>query len=263
MRPHRNPAAVSGLAIAAALMLSEPALLGQSAANGVAPTATAAKKWTPPYTPDGRPDLQGVWDFRTATPLERPRELGSREFLTDEEIAAFERRAAEREDGRPPEDSRSDPSVHPPWWLDYGKHVVGTRRSSLIVEPADGRVPPMTAQAQKQAAERRQDRARRGPADAPEDRSLWERCITRGLPEGMLPAGYNNNVQLVQSPGYVVIHSEMIHDARIVPLDGRPHAPAAVRPWTGDSRGRWDGDTLVIETTNFSDKVNFRGPVRT
>jgi hypothetical protein len=216
-------------------------------------------KWTLPRTPDGQPDLQGVWDYRTATPLERPRELGSREFLTDAEIAAFEARALEREDGRPPEDARSDPSVHPPWWLDYGKQVVGTKRSSLIVDPPDGRLPPVTPEAQRRAAERRAARAGRGPADGPEDRSQWERCITRGLPEGMLPAGYNNNLQFVQTPGYVVIFSEMIHDARIVPLDARTHLPASVRQWTGDSRGRWDGDTLVVETLGFSDKSSFRG----
>ena len=151
-----------------------------------------------------------------------------------------------------------DPSVHPPWWLDYGRQVVSTRRSSLVVDPHDGRIPALTAQAQHRAAERRAASRARGPADSPEDRTLWERCITRGLPEGMLPAGYNNNVQFVQTPAYVVIISEMIHDARIVPIDGRPHAPASIRSWLGDSRGRWEGDTLVVETTNFSPKANFR-----
>ena len=149
--------------------------------------------------------------------------------------------------------------MHPPWWLDYGRSVVGTRRSSLVVDPSDGRIPALTADAQMRAAERRTASRGRGPADSPEDRTLWERCITRGLPEGMLPAGYNNNVQFVQTPGYVVIVSEMIHDARIVPIDGRPHAPAAIRSWLGDSRGRWEGNSLVVETTNFSPKTNFRG----
>jgi len=221
--------------------------------------ATPSATWTSPRTPDGQPDLQGVWDYRTATPLERPKELGDRAFLTDDEIAEFERRAAEREDGRPPEDGRSDPSVHPPWWLDYGKRVVGTKRSSLIVDPADGRIPATTNEAKKRAADLRASRAGRGPADGPEDRSLWERCITRGLPEGMLPAGYNNNLQIVQTPTHVVLFSEMIHDARIVPIDGRPHVPQSVRTWTGDSRGHFEGNTLVIETTNFSDRSNFRG----
>lgn len=229
------------------------------ASNTPAGAAAPAAKWTAPRTPDGQPDLQGIWDYRTATPLERPKELGDRAFLTDEEIADFERRAAEREDGRPPEDGRADPSVHPPWWLDYGKRVVGTKRSSLIVDPADGRIPPITDEARKRAAALRASRTGRGPADGPEDRSLWERCITRGLPEGMLPAGYNNNLQIVQTPTHVVLFSEMIHDARIVPLDGRPHVSQNVRTWTGDSRGRFEGDTLVIETTNFSDKSSFRG----
>jgi hypothetical protein len=221
--------------------------------------AAQSKPWTAPRTPDGRPDLQGVWDYRTATPLERPPEFAAKEFLTDEEIAEYERRAAARPDGRPPDDGRSDPSVHPPWWLDYGHRVVGTRRSSLIVDPPDGRIPPLTGDAQKRAADRRAAAKGRGPADSPEDRSSWERCITRGLPEGMLPAGYNNNLQFLQTPSYIVMVSEMIHDARIVPTDGRPHAPATLRSWMGDSRGRWEGETLVIETTNFSAKSNFRG----
>ena len=232
--------------------------LASTAAAQVPAAPAAAAGWVMPRTPDGRPDLQGVWDYRTATPLERPPEFAGKEFLTDQEIAEYERRAAARDDGRPPDDPRSDPSVHPPWWLDYGRQVVSTRRSSLVIDPSDGRIPALTAQAQHRAGERRAASRGRGPADSPEDRTLWERCITRGLPEGMLPAGYNNNVQFVQTPGYVVIVSEMIHDARIVPIDGRAHAPAAIRSWLGDSRGRWEGDTLVVETTNFSPKANFR-----
>jgi len=208
---------------------------------------------------DGHPDLTGVWDYRTLTPLERPRQFANKEFLTDQEIASLEREATEREDGRPPGDARSAPSVHPPWWLDYGTKVVPTNRSSLIIDPPDGRIPPLTADAQKRDAARRAAGRGRGPADGPEDRSLWEQCITRGLPEGMLPAGYNNNIRIFQSPGYVVIEMEMIHDARIVPMDGRPHLPPNIRRWMGDPRGHWEGDTLVVETTNFSDRVNFHG----
>jgi hypothetical protein len=251
---------LSSCLLAAATLTVTPAWAqAVNRASNTPATATTSAKWTAPRTPDGQPDLQGVWDYRTATPLERPKELGDRAFLTDAEIARFERRAAEREDGRPPEDGRSDPSVHPPWWLDYGKRVVGTKRSSLIIDPADGRIPPVTDEARKRAAALRASRAGRGPADGPEDRSLWERCITRGLPEGMLPAGYNNNLQIIQTPTHVVLFSEMIHDARIVPLDGRPHVAPSVRTWTGDSRGRWEGETLVVETTNFSDKSGFRG----
>ena len=249
----------SCLLVAATLTVTPAWAQAVNRASNTPAAAAPSAKWTTPRTPDGQPDLQGIWDYRTATPLERPKELGDRAFLTDGEIAEFERRAAEREDGRPPEDGRSDPSVHPPWWLDYGKRVVGTKRSSLIIDPADGRIPPITDEARKRAAALRASRAGRGPADGPEDRSLWERCITRGLPEGMLPAGYNNNLQIIQTPTDVVLFSEMIHDARIVPLDGRPHVSQNVRAWTGDSRGHWEHDTLVVETTNFSDKSSFRG----
>jgi hypothetical protein len=215
--------------------------------------------WKAPRTAEGQPDLQGVWDYRTLTPLQRPKEFANKEFLTDQEIASLEQQAEERADGRPPGDARSAPSVHPPWWLDYGRRVVNTRRSSLIVDPPDGRVPPLTAEAQKRQQARRAATKGRGPSDGPEDRSLWERCITRGLPDGMLPAGYNNNIKIVQAPGYVVIWMEMIHDARIVPLDGRPRLPPHIRQWMGDGRGRWEGDTLVVETANFSDRVDFYG----
>ncbi len=245
--------------VSAALALTAASLAGQAPITASKPPAKTAKAWTPPRTPDGQPDLQGTWDYRTLTPLERPKEFAGREFLTDAEIADLERQAAEREDGRPPGDARTLPSVHPPWWLDYGTKVVGTHRSSLIIDPTDGRIPPLTAEAQKRNADRRGATRGRGPADGPEDRSVWERCITRGLPEGMLPAGYNNNIQILQTPGYAVIVMEMIHDARIIPLDGHPHAPQTLRSWMGDSRGRWDGNTLVVDTTNFSDKVSFHG----
>jgi hypothetical protein len=241
--------ALGCMALGAGLWAQAPALsAGQS--RGPDPV---------PRTADGRPDLQGIWDYRTLTPLERPREFAGKEFFTDEEAAAYERRAELRPDGRPPDDERSLPSVHPVWWLDYGKKLSGSRRTSLVVDPPDGRIPPLTAEAQARAAAARQSRTLRGSADGAEDRSLWERCVTRGLPEGMLPSGYNNFVQFVQTPSHVVILSEMIHDARIVSLDGRPHAPLGITGWMGDSRGRWEGDTLVVETTNFSSQANFRG----
>jgi hypothetical protein len=225
----------------------------------VAPFGQVKKPWTAPRTPDGHPDLQGIWDYRSATPLQRPQQFAGREFMTAEEAAEYERRAAEREDGRPPDDPRTEQSVHPSWWLDYGKTVVKTRRTSLIVDPPDGRIPPLTPEAQKRNAARRAEAAMHGPADSYENRSLFERCLTRGAPEGMLPGPYNNNLQLLQMPGYVVLFTEMIHDARIVPMDGRPHSAPTMRGWMGDSRGRWDGDTLVVDTVNFSDKISFRG----
>ena len=148
----------------------------------------------------------------------------------------------------------------PDWW-DPGTSHLANRRTSLIVDPADGHIPPMTPDAQKAAAARAQTR-RRGPAEGPEDLNLNERCLncaTAGPP--MLPGVYNNDVEIVQTRGYVVIYNEMIHEARIVPMDGRPHGN--VRRWMGDSRGHWDGQTLVVETTNFSDKTSFRAPTKT
>jgi hypothetical protein len=251
---------VVALAVAAGVF---GAPLRTTAQTGPAVDAAAAhapaRAWVTPRTPDGQPDLQGIWDYRTVTPLERPPQFKDKAFLTDEEVTDYERRAAARVDGRPPDDPRTDPSVQPPDWLDYGKKMVGGNRSSLIVDPPDGRIPPLTAEGQARAAARRSASQARGPADDPENRTLWERCITRGLPEGVLPAGYNNNIQIFQTPGYVILLMEMIHDARIVPLDGRPHLPAGTGQWMGDSRGRWEGDTLVIDTINFSDRANFRG----
>ena len=212
-----------------------------------------------PRTADGHVDLQGIWDFRSATALERPARFAGREFMTAEEAIAYEKEAVEREDGRPPDDGRTEQSVHPVWWLDYGKTVVKSRRTSLIVDPPDGRIPAQTPEGRERAAARRAAARDHGPADSYENRSLQERCITRGLPEVILPGPYNNNLQIVQTPGYVLLFTEMIHDARVVPMDGRPHSHQNLRSWMGDSRGRWDGDTLVIDTTNFTDRTNFRG----
>jgi hypothetical protein len=202
-----------------------------------------------PRTPEGKPDLQGFWDFRTATPLERPREVQGREFFTPQEAAEFERRAAER--------IAATQAVHAPGWLDYGARVLQDLRTSLIVDPADGRVPALTPDAQKKAAARAS--SRRGPADGPEDLNLGERCIMFSAGPPILPGPYNNNLQIVQTRDAVVILTEMIHDARVVPLDGRPHLPPAIRLWLGDSRGHWEGDVLVVETTNFTDRTPFRG----
>jgi hypothetical protein len=200
-------------------------------AVGAAQTST---EWVPLHTPDGKPDLQGVWDFRTATPLERPREFADREFLSDQDLAAVERRAAERVRVQSPDDPLLNTA---PWWLDFGTHVVSGRRSSLIIDPPDGRVPPMTPAGLKRQGDLL---TARNVADGPEGLTPWDRCITRGLPEVMLPTAYNNNLQIVQSPGYVVIVTEMIHEARIVSTDGREHLPQSLRSWSGDSRGRWE-----------------------
>jgi hypothetical protein len=217
------------------------------------------RAWTPERTPDGHPDLQGIWDYRSATPLERPARFAGREFMTPEEVREYERLAAEREDGRTPDDPTTAQSVHPSWWLDYGKTVVKTARTSLIVDPPDGKIPALSAEGQRRVAARRAAAKARGPADSHESRGLFERCITRGVPEGLLPGPYNNNLQVIQTPDHVVLFTEMIHDARIVPMDGRPHAAPHIRELLGDSRGRWEGDTLVVDTTNFTDLTSFRG----
>jgi hypothetical protein len=197
---------------------------------------------TTPRTSWGHPDLEGIWSTATVTPLQRP--VGAREFLTEEEAAAVEREAREREQG----------------WseFDWGTRTVPTRRSSLIIDPRDGRVPALTPEAERR--QRALQEARKvHPADNPEDRNLWERCITLGVPTVMLPQVQNNHYQIVQTPNYVVILAEMIHDARIIPLDGRPHLPSHLREWLGDSIGHWEGDTLVVVTTNFTNETNFWG----
>jgi hypothetical protein len=214
--------------------------------------------WTTPLTAWGDPDLQGIWDYRTLTPLERPERFKGREFLSEEEIADLEEQRRERADGRPPGDPRTSPSVHAPYWLDYGTEVVGSGRSSLIVDPPDGRIPALSDTGRHRGKARRETRAARGGADSYHDRNLWERCITRGLPNGMLPAGYNNNIQVLQTEHHVVIVNEMIHDARIVPL-AAPTSASPVPQWRGRSWGRWAGDTLVVETTGFSASSDFRG----
>ena len=218
-----------------------------------------------PRTAWGDPDLAGVWDFRTLTPLERPEALDGKAFLTSEEAAAFEQQAllernADRRDGADRSfgiGSDIERAYNDFWW-DYGSNVTADRRTSLIVDPPDGRIPWTPA---GKARPGTFDGAFSGvPAAGPEDRALSERCIlgfNSGPPMG--PSAYNNNVQLFQTPDTVVIFNEMIHDARIVPLDGRPHLDAGIRQWMGDPRGRWEGDTLVVETTNFLRETHFAG----
>jgi hypothetical protein len=211
-----------------------------------------------PRTADGHPDLQGVWSYATITPLERPAELaGKATFASDKETAEFEeqtnaRRNQDRRDGAGTDADVGRAYNH--FWWDFGTRAAG-KQTSLIVDPPDGRMPALTADAAKREADRTAARRLRSTADGPEDRSLWERCVTRTLPT--LPGPYNNNIQIFQSRDHVVILNEMIHEARLIPLDGRPHA--GVPQWRGDSRGRWEGDSLVIETTNFSEKAAFRG----
>ncbi len=204
-------------------------------------------------------DLEGIWTNATITPLERPADLAGKPFFSPEEAAVYEKQVRERNNAdRREGNSDADLTTgYNDFWWDRGTKVVSTLRTSIIVDPPDGRIPPPTPEAQKRAAARAEAR-RLHPADGPEDLSLTDRCIARPGPP-MLPAGYNNNHQIVQTPDYVVIYSEMMHDARIIPLDGRPHLPRDVHQWFGDSRGQWAGNTLVVQTTNFTDKTNFRG----
>ena len=203
--------------------------------------------WMLSRTPDGQPDLEGIWTNATITPLERPRALAGKAFLTEAEVAALEKQTAEARVALDRFGSLESGSYNQ-FWYDAGTTVLSTRQTSLVVDPPDGRVP-----VRPEAEARRDDYAARN-ADSYEFMSVWDRCITRGVPGGMFPAGYNNAYQIVQTPEYVVVAYEMIHDARIIPLDGRPPLPPHLQFWMGDSRGRWDGDTLVIETRNFNNK---------
>jgi hypothetical protein len=217
-----------------------------------------------PRTPDGRPNLEGIWTNNTLTPLERPADFRDTPTLTEQAAAAYEKqvvtgRNRDRRDG----DAEVDVGrAYNELFFDQGARLArigGTIRSSIIVDPPDGRIPPLTPEAQKRVDAAR-EHARLHPADRAQDRSLTERCVfwaTAGPP--MLPGPYNNTYQIYQTAEHVAILSEMIHETRVIPLDGRPHVAGAVRKWTGDSRGHWEGDTLVVDTTNFTDRTRFRG----
>lgn len=224
-------------------------------------TVALAAQAGPPRLGDGHPDLQGVWSFATLTPLERPGEFAGRDTLTDEEVAEYEAqvRARTNADVRNRGTAADVSLAYNNFWYDRGTEMSESNRTSLIVDPPDGRIPALTPAAAATAAERRADRQAH-PADGPEDRSNAERCLL-GFNTGppMNPSAYNNNVQIIQAPAYVVLLNEMVHDARLVSLERREHLPAGISRWMGDSIGHWDGDTLVVETTNFTDKTSWRG----
>ena len=220
---------------------------------GPAVASAQSSSWSPPQTPWGEPDLQGVWTNATLTPLERPDAMADRSVLTAEEAADFETRSAEQ---RAASDRFIPGNVgaYNQFWMDGGKNVTGDRRTALITDPADGRIPWTDAGRERLAS----DLARYGvgPFDTYIGADTGERCLTDGLPFVPLQ-GYNMNYQIFQSPGWVAIINEMFHEYRLIPVDGRPHVPPHVGQILGDARGRWEGNTLVVETQSFADKSHF------
>ena len=254
---------LSTLTIGVVLLLEPPAA-GQ--APGAATNQTAVGEtpaWTPARTPWGDPDLEGVYTFSTNTPLERPEALGEKETYNEAELAQLEEQAAVR---RTTEGTPSRPGsvgTYNSFWTTNEKGRL-TNATSLIVDPPDGRLPPLTERAQIIREEQAADRASRRVGEEPfvntlyrtwEDFPAYERCVARPIPR--VWQSYNHGVQILQIPGYVVIHYESMHDVRIIPLDGRPHLDPSIRQWNGDPRGRWEGDTLVVDGTNFTDKQLF------
>src|SRR3954463_7499605 len=245
------------------------ALVGALAATVVVPSASGqSARWTPARTADGKPDLQGTFTFATITPLQRPTALSGKNVLSPSEAAEFEASENDRlnrdlfdpEKGQPSAGypGRADGGVlsYNDFWYERGNQLTADRRTSLIIDPADGRIPFSAATRAKMAE--RAARTNAGVFDDPEDLSLVDQCIL-GFNSGppMISGTYNNNLQIVQTPGYVVIFTEMVHEARIIPTDGRPHG--TLPRWIGDSRGHWEGDTLVVETLNFKRETSLQG----
>src|SRR5262247_804569 len=252
---------ILALVLIAVFLTASPAAgqikLGTKALN-VAPAVS--KPWVVTKTPDGQPDLQGYWTNNTMAPLQRPTGV-TKEFYTKEEFFEALKKQAELdgEEATPGtvEDVHYD---HSQFGLDRTQGLLTSNlRTSMIIDPPDGRIPPLTAEGQKRAADLAAEKKKQGaPYDQAQNLPFVTRCIyADAVP--MLPPAYNNTYQIVQSPGYVLILIEQLHEARVIPMDGRPHAPQNVRSWLGDSRGHWEGNTLVIETTNFNGKVAFQG----
>ena len=248
----RGIAAVAACAAAAAIAsLLQSSVAGQSNST---PTAQSSTTWETPRTPWGHPDLQGVWDPTTGTPLERPPQYKDQELLTDEEAAQRERTRFAQFDS-PDRGPRNPTGDYGSVWREGSKNALN--RTSLIIDPPDGRLPPLTPAAKEKAARTLAEQRNRGPADDWTDLPLWTRCITRGTPR--IPNNYNSNLHIVQIPERVTIYYEMIHETRTVWLDGRPHLSPDIRLWNGDSRGRWEENTLVVVTKNFNEQQEFAG----
>jgi len=254
--------------LGAALMTAQPGA-GQSAAGTkTAPISKTSRSYTPPKTPWGDPDLQGQWPASSQIPMQRPAPLASKTQLTDEELAQRKAQFDKQEEADGEEFSKGsggNVSINPPgYWIERARP---TKQTSLVVDPPDGRIPPQTPEAQ---ARTKALRGGRGPGshfpdvvNSWEDFDIYSRCISRGMLNSMLPTLYNFGNQIVQGPGYVVIRSEMIHESRVIPLDGRPHVGKNIRTYLGDSRGHWEGNTLVVETTNFNGKIGIGGATPT
>jgi hypothetical protein len=261
---------VFGFLFAAAIAWATVTTVEGQAPSSAKPGGTAAK-WTAPRTPDGRPDLQGVWMNNSVTPLERPRQWADKKYLNDAELEELKKAVAEVTEGdqdavfgdgiiQAALDRQKNPISYDPGTGNYNhfwlvERDVEDRRTSLLTDPENGKLPAMTQGAIDRMAALAAHR-KAHPQDNPEDRGLGERCVNFGVPK--MGAGYNNYYQIVQTPGNVVFLSEMAHDARIIPVDGRPHVNKRIQLWNGDPRGRWEGDTLVVESTNFSPKSEFR-----
>ena len=220
-----------------------------------------SKNWTPPRTAWGDPEIAGVFtnSDESGIPFERPAEFDGRklEDVSPAELADMVKQRQKQAIERAPTLSEFPGATSPMHWFEnYG---AVNSRAWLVSDPPDGKVPPVTAEGQARAAARAVARSAHGPADSWEDRSYYDRCITRGLPGSMMPAIYGNSYQIHQGPGYVAIHYEMVNETRIIPLDGRPHVSERIRSYLGDARGHWEGNTLVVETTNFTDKTPYRG----
>jgi hypothetical protein len=247
MKQHCLPTSTGALALIVGVVSLAATLAAQS---------PSAARYVAPRTPWGHPDLRGIWDFQSVTPLERPDEFAGREVLPEQEAADLYRRALERLDAdRRDGGSTADLArAYNEVW--YGRNPIANNRTSLVTDPPDGRVPPMTPEGRRLATEVRKKRGDQGTVAWTEELDSYTRCISRVMPR--LPQNYNSGTQIFQTPDYVVLQYEQF-DRRIIPLDGRPHIGGTIRQWNGDSRGRWDGNTLVVDTVNFTNKQEFRG----
>ena len=255
---------VSGAAVLVVSVLASAVVSSQGQSSSGTP-------YSPPRTPWGDPDLQGIWPGTDSVgvPFERPERFGTRLFLTDAELKEREQQAAKQEEldvldfdlQKPPAEIVALGDVGgvtspPPHWLERGRP---SRRTSIVIDPPDGRVPALSAEARARQQRGVRGSFGNGPFNSHEDFTLYDRCITRGVPNAIYPAVYNANTRLVQGPGYVAISYEMIHETRVVPIDSRPTLPADLRQYLGDARGHWEGDTLVIRTANFNGRTSYRG----